>query len=386
MGDALRGFLTGRTASGENRQVRRGKPLDPVRAVERLVAIYHLNVKNISRGDGRSIVTAAAYRAGAVLPNEAEERLSDFGGRRDVVASGIRLPDGAPEWMADRTTLWNAVEAAEKRKDARLAKEVEFALPRELPRTAWLVVARTMADAYAAMGFVADFAIHDDGTRHNPHVHILLTTRMVTAEGFGPKIRSADGRQFVTEARALWERLANAALKRAGVAVAIDSRSYAKRKIEQVPGQHRGPDPMERRARRTRAKEMPMQRDHDGDLPVPDPDGSPIHPKELHAAERRMLDVVHREEAPVLQEPDGDLQAARAAVERQNGREMTEDEAAAYRLAPENLLDWVDTPVPHDEAVLERWENHLDWLEPEQERRDAPSGDGEWQRPDRHER
>lgn len=189
-------------------------PRTPVRAVERLVAIYHLNVKNISRGDGRSIVTAAAYRAGAILPNEAEERLSDFGGRCDVVTSGVRLPAGAPEWMADRTQLWNAVEMAEKRKDARLAKEVEFALPRELPRSAWLSVAHAMADAYAAQGFVADFAIHDDGTRHNPHVHILLTTRVVGVEGFGPKIRSADGRQFVTEARALWERIANEVLRK----------------------------------------------------------------------------------------------------------------------------------------------------------------------------
>lgn len=276
--------------------MRRGKPLDPVRAVERLVAIYHLNVKNISRGDGRSIVTAAAYRAGEVLPNEAEERLSDFGGRRDVVATEIRLPAGAPEWMADRTRLWNAVEAAEKRKDARLAKEVEFALPRELPRTAWLAVARAMADAYAGQGFVADLAIHDDGTQHNPHVHILLTTRLVTAEGFGPKIRSADGRQFVTEARALWEQIANAALKTAGVATAIDSRSYTKRRLDQQPGQHRGPEPEERRARRMRAKEQAMQ--HDNDLPVPDPDGSPIHPKELDAAERRMLDEVHRGNPP----------------------------------------------------------------------------------------
>lgn len=85
------------------------------------MAIYHLNVKNISRGDGRSVV--AAYRAGEVLPNDAEEKLSDFGGRRDVIACGIHLPVGTPEWMADRTALWNAVELAEKRHDARLAKE-----------------------------------------------------------------------------------------------------------------------------------------------------------------------------------------------------------------------------------------------------------------------
>lgn len=382
MGDALLAFLTSRTASGENRQVRRGKPLDPVRAVERLVAIYHLNVKNISRGDGRSIVTAAAYRAGAVLPNEAEERLSDFGGRRDVVASGIRLPAGAPEWMADRTQLWNAVEVAEKRKDARLAKEVEFALPRELPRAAWLSVARAMADAYASQGFVADFAIHDDGTQHNPHVHILLTTRVVSAEGFGSKIRSADGRQFVTEARALWERIANDALKAAGMAVAIDSRSYAKRKLDREPGQHRGPSPEERRARRKRAKEQAMHRD--SDLPVPDPDGSLIHPRELDAAERRMLDEVHREEAPVLQEPNGDLQAAHAAIERQNTREMTDEEAAAYRLAPENMLDWLGDGTTHEDVqALDRWENHLDWLEAGERKPSTPFEDGPWQEPDR---
>ncbi|WP_234710710.1 MobA/MobL family protein [Sinorhizobium arboris] len=171
------------------------------------MAIYHLNVKNISRGDGRSIVAAAAYRAGETLPNEAEERRSEFGGRRDVVANEIRLPENAPRWMADRAQLWNAVETAEIRKDARLAKEVKFALPVELPPSAWLTVARIMADAYAAQEFAVDLAIHEDGTRHNPHVHLLMTTRVITADGFGPKIRSADGRQFVADARSLWERV-----------------------------------------------------------------------------------------------------------------------------------------------------------------------------------
>lgn len=353
------------------------------------MAIYHLNVKNISRGDGRSIVTAAAYRAGAVLPNEAEERLSDFGGRRDVVASGICLPAGAPDWMADRTQLWNAVEVAEKRKDARLAKEVEFALPRELPRAVWIAVARAMADAYASQGFVADFAIHDDGTQHNPHVHILLTTRVVSAEGFGPKIRSADGRQFVSDARALWERIANDALRAAGVAGAIDSRSYAKRKLDREPGQHRGPNPEERRARRQRQREreQTMQRDPVDDYPVPDPDGSPIAPSELHAAERRMLDEVHREEAPVPQEPNGDFTAAHAALDRQNSSEMTNDEANAYRLAPKNMLDWLGDGTTHEDVqALDRWENHLDWLDAGERRPAAPSEEGEWQEPDRDRR
>ncbi|KXG87611.1 MobQ family relaxase [Agrobacterium bohemicum] len=346
------------------------------------MAIYHLNVKNISRSDGRSVVAAAAYRAGEVLPNEAEERLSDFGGRRDVITSSIRLPVGAPDWMADRSRLWNAVELAEKRHDARLAKEIEFALPRELPRSAWLGIAHAMADAYTAQGFVADFAIHDDGTQHNPHIHILLTTRVITSEGFGPKIRSADGRQFISEARVTWERVANAALTKAGVSAAIDSRSYAKRKLDRTPGQHRGPDREERRARRQRQREREsMTPNHDDrDLPVPDPDGSPIHPRELASAERRMLDEVEREDLPVTLAPNGVPHAACDEVERLNSREISEDDALNYRLAPENLLDWLGDPAPaQDEATLERWENHLDWLEVDN-RQPTKSGPEERQR------
>ncbi len=284
-----------------------------------------------------------------------------------MIACGIRLPVGAPDWMADRTTLWNAVELAEKRHDARLAKEIEFALPREFPRSTWLNVAHAMADAYTAQGFVADFAIHDDGTQHNPHVHILLTTRVITPEGFGPKIRSADGRQFISEARVTWERIANTALKAAGVTATIDSRSYAKRKLDRQAGQHRGPDKQERRARRQRQREREkmVPTYDDRDLPVPDLDGNPIHPRELAAAEGRMLREVEREEPPAFQEPNGDPTAARQAIERQNSREMSEDTATAYRLAPENTLDWLSAPLSEqDESTLERWENHLDWLEP----------------------
>ena len=347
------------------------------------MAIYHLHVKNISRGDGRTIVAAAAYRAGETLPNEAEECLSAFSGRRDVVASEIHVPEGAPPWMADRSRLWNAVEEAEIRKDARLAKEIEFALPRELPRETWLAVARAMADAYTTQGFVVDLAIHEDGTRHNPHVHLLMTTRVVTPEGFGPKIRSADGRQFVTEARSLWMKVANEALAKAGVTVTIDDRSHAKRNAEQSPGTHRGANPDERRARRAHARKenermRPDEPDHD--LPVPDPDGSPIHPRELDAAETKMLDDMHRSVPVERVEQAADRAHAQVALDRQNSRELSEDEAAAYRLAPDNTLDWMDWSLPAedpaDAQVLERWENHLDWLELDNPRPSAPSEDG----------
>lgn len=217
------------------------------------MAIFHLHVKNISRGDGRSVVAAAAYRAGETLPNEAEEGLSAFGGRRDVVFTEIRLPMAAPEWMEGRAQLWNAVEAAEKRKDARLAKEIEFALPRELSLAEWVAVARDMADAYTSRGHVVDLAIHSDATRENPHVHLLLTTRAVSADGFGGKMREADGRAFVNEARLLWEKIANGVLGSKGGGARIDARSLAARGLDQKPTVHRGPDRIERQERRERA-------------------------------------------------------------------------------------------------------------------------------------
>lgn len=219
------------------------------------VAIYHLHVKNISRRDGRSAVAAAAYRAGETLPNEAEEKDSAFGGRRDVVFTEIRLPAEAPAWMADRGKLWNAVEAAEKRKDARLAKEIEFSLPRELDRAIWIEVARQMADIYVTQGHIVDIAIHEDGRGNNPHAHLMLTTRAVGADGFKLKLRDADGVAFVREARETWAKIANAALGKAGAGVEIDARSNAARGIDTRPTRHQGPDPAARRARRW-GKEM----------------------------------------------------------------------------------------------------------------------------------
>lgn len=224
------------------------------------MALYHLHVKNISRGDGRSAVACAAYRAGETLPNEAEEKASAFGGRRDVVLAEIRAPAGAPDWMQDRAALWNAAERAEKRKDSRLAKEIEFSLPRELARSQWLPLARQMADTYTSLGYVVDLAIHDDGTAHNPHVHLMLTTRLVTPDGFGGKLRDADGKMFVRDARAAWARIANAALGAAGFA-AIDPRSHAARGLDQIPGEHHAPDREARRQRRKERSAMSLQQD-----------------------------------------------------------------------------------------------------------------------------
>ena len=113
------------------------------------MAIFHLSVKVISRASGRSAVAASAYRAAERLHDERLDRDHDFTNKDGVVHSEVLLPEGAPPEFADREKLWNAVEAAEKRKDAQLSREVEFAIPRELNKSQGIALARLLSRASA---------------------------------------------------------------------------------------------------------------------------------------------------------------------------------------------------------------------------------------------
>lgn len=98
------------------------------------MAIYHCSIKIISRGKGKSAVAAAAYRSGEALTNEYDGITHDYTRKGGIVHTEILLPDNAPAAYADRSVLWNAVEKAEKAKNAQLAREIEIALPHELTR------------------------------------------------------------------------------------------------------------------------------------------------------------------------------------------------------------------------------------------------------------
>ena len=261
-----------------------------------------------------------------------------FGGRRDVLHAEIRAPAHAPAWCLERGALWNAVEAAEKRKDARLAKEIEFSIPRELPKASWLGVAQAMADAYASLGHVVDFAIHDDGSGLNPHVHMMLTTRVLEGGQFGGKMREADNLAFVNNARALWEKIANDALGEAGLEVEIDARSHAARGLDATPTQHRGPNPEERQARRAAARAR----------------GAPMNAETLAARRALLADKEALERFPLLRERPDWPPAHPTPSPSLSAAELREHEAfwqevQSRQVEPERVPDEAtraDTPAP----------------------------------------
>jgi Ti-type conjugative transfer relaxase TraA len=189
------------------------------------MAIYHFTAKVISRSKGRSAVAAAAYRAASQIHDYRQDLTFDYAAKPDVIHSEILAPDGAPEWVRDRELLWNAVEAGEKRRDSQVAREVEFALPEELTKSEAIALAREFVEReFVARGMVADLNVHWD--QGNPHAHIMLTMRELTADGFGLKTTEWNRRELLGEWREHWADLANEHLLRAGLDIRIDHRSY----------------------------------------------------------------------------------------------------------------------------------------------------------------
>ena len=226
------------------------------------MAIFHLSAQMIKRSSGRSCVAAAAYRAGECLQNIREDREADFSRKREVEHSEILAPKKAPEWASDREQLWNEVDAAEKRKDAQTAREINMALPRELDLDQQVHLMRSFCESeLVSKGMVADFSIHKDKKNHNPHAHIMLTTRTISKDGFGKKERSWNDKSVLEDWREKWAEFSNVALERFGHKERISHKSNKARGLTAEPTIHIGPAAFHApERRRSKFKSKALQR------------------------------------------------------------------------------------------------------------------------------
>ena len=226
------------------------------------MAIFIASTKSISRGNGQSAVASASYRAGCELEDKRYGKTHDYSKKYGVMSADIILPSALAAANADinRGELWNKAEAAEKRKDARVAREWLVNLPHELSEQDRKELAhsfaQTLADRY---GTIADCAIHQPTQKEidrgadprNFHAHILFTTRTAaldqdnkiiltdkaTIELSDNKRRSLGMERVsheIKEIRQIWEQLANEKLAEHNHKL-IDSRSYAEQGIDIEP-------------------------------------------------------------------------------------------------------------------------------------------------------
>ena len=234
---------------------------------------YRLETKIIGRqakgkdgpihGKQVSVVAKAAYRSGQALHDDRAAKTFNYRSRTQEVAySEIMAPENAPDWLKGqagdtqagtrkqrdlREQLWNTIERVEKRKDSQLSREFIASLPRGLAREQQIELIRGWCQAeFVSKGLVVDLAVHKSKGGMNPHAHVLVTMRPVTAEGFGKKPdtagkfngRGAAGLGAKSELdgwRESWEMHVNAALEKAGREERVDRRSLKDRGIDRTP-------------------------------------------------------------------------------------------------------------------------------------------------------
>ena len=233
------------------------------------MAIFHCQAKAISRKEGRSATAASAYRSGDRVKDERTGEVHDYQKRDGVEHVEVFCPHGLEK---SRSELWNMAELAEKRKDAKVAREWEIALPDELSNEQRKELACTFGKALVERyGIGVDVCIHapgKEGDQRNHHAHILTTTRVMDEDGkLGAKVRVLDspltsGKE-VEAVRRLWADMANQALERAGHEARIDPRTLEAQGIERMPTRHMGraATAIQRRGEEPRRKAVVIERE-----------------------------------------------------------------------------------------------------------------------------
>ena len=287
------------------------------------MAIYHFSAKIVSRANGSSAVASAAYRSASELHDDRLGRDHDFSNKAGVIYSEVMLPEGAPERLNDRSTLWNEVEAGEKRKDAQLAREVEFSIPREMNEKQGVQLARDFVKRqFVDRGMVADLNVHWDKAKDGspkPHAHVMLAMRDVGPEGFGQKNRDWNSTELLKDWREAWSAHVNERMAELGLEGRIDHRSYEAQGIALEPQHKIGPAASRRSEQGLEAERI---EDHtriareNGDRIIADPNVA--------------LDAITRQQATFTTR---DL--ATFAFRHSDGKEQFDQVMGAVRASPE---------------------------------------------------
>ena len=200
------------------------------------------------------LITFANSIFASFTPSRLEDsrtgNIYDYSRKQDLGFSEIITPDNAPAWVKDRQQLWAKNELANKRRDARVAKEILVALPRELDINEQLYLVRKfVAENLTPLGVIADINAHeldpnilpaDDCDDWNPHCHILISTQHLADGEFGQKITELNDRNFVIGLRKSWADLVNERLEAVGSLERVDHRSNQAQGIDLLPQIHLG--------------------------------------------------------------------------------------------------------------------------------------------------
>lgn len=242
------------------------------------MAIYSCSISNVSRAAGSSACATLSYNTGKPVFEERTGQTYNYGRSERVLLSGTMLPESAPESWHNPANLFNAIENHEKAENARTAKKIMVALPREFSiEQSQKVIERYITANLTSAGYAATYAIHSDPANNNPHAHILVANRQINEKGEWSSKRKMeyaldergqriprldengqqktdkngrkqwvrinaeqnplDKKEFLKQLRESWAEECNRELPEE---LKIDHRSFADQGIDQIPTIHEG--------------------------------------------------------------------------------------------------------------------------------------------------
>ncbi|ATF93358.1 MobQ family relaxase [Cedecea neteri] len=319
------------------------------------MAIFHLEFKIVKRSEGMSSCGKAAYHARCRITDDRTGNTYDFSHRKDLFHHMILSPVSAPAHIIESSAaLWNEVEKVERQKDGQTARYFDVAIPCELNHEEKIkLVAEYCQNNFVDKGMIADIVFHDlDG--RNPHAHVMLTLKPITADGFGKKERSWNDKKNAIQWRESWATLANRYLETSGVPERIDHRSIDTQYNEAIENAAITLDTEEKAlwlAKATLTSRRPMARIHRGKWKNQDA-------QEQRAAEQALRDEMKLEaQATYGVFKDLDLQIvvdlrSFTVTELPEPVEIVLPETGSQSSSSENQKPVLVAPAPHTRTKL----------------------------------
>ena len=318
------------------------------------MAIFSVSVKAHSRSKGESATGGAAYRLGVDLTNELTGERHNYASRKDIAAAFTLLPENAPAGWEEPARLWNEAEAAEKRKNSCVSREVLVALPAEMTDQQREDLTRSIAgDLVGRYGVGLSVGIHrPDNGGNNHHAHILMTTRRLGPDGLGEKTRELDdqkqGPEQVLAIREMVASLTNEHLQRHGYTATVDHRSLADQKQAALEN-----GDLEKAADLSRAATKHHGRNPEVAARVIEANAATKANNEHTQAEARAgfsrLEAEAAKQARLM-EPASDTPKSREAMEREQREERQSEQKA------ERAKVWAGVLAAREGVTKARWE------------------------------
>lgn len=144
------------------------------------MAIYHCSISNVSRSAGSRSTATASYITGEKIHDTELHETYNYGRQERVIEYDTILPPNAPPEFKNPADLFNSIEAFEKNSNARPAKKIEVALPRECTLEQQRAIVKNFIEKnITSDSYACTYAIHYDKDNNNPHAHILIANRQL---------------------------------------------------------------------------------------------------------------------------------------------------------------------------------------------------------------